>query len=58
MAAAQGRSIGSVLSEFARRGLNTPTLIDANPGSFPTFHFEEPGRPITSEMVRAALDES
>lgn len=54
IAAADGRSVGAVISELARRSL-TPVGIDEAAG-FPTFAVP-PGAPqITDEHVSAALD--
>lgn len=51
------RSVGTVLSELARRGL-VPSLprIDDEDG-FPVFRVGPDATPITDEMVRAALEE-
>jgi hypothetical protein len=57
LARAQGRSMGAVLSALARRGLADDTQITAPTGGFPVFDVPAGGRPITSEMVRAAQDE-
>lgn len=55
LAAAERRSLGSVISQLARRGL-TPARIDVD-GRFPVIRMP-PGTPaITPEMVRRALDE-
>lgn len=55
LAALEGRSIGSVISELARRGL-TPAQI-AIDGSLPLIRVPAGSPPITPEMVRRALDE-
>jgi hypothetical protein len=58
LARAERRSIGAVLSELGRRGLSPAGSRGVGAGGFPVFDVE-PGRPITSEMVRTALaDES
>jgi hypothetical protein len=55
LAASERRSLGSVVSELARRGL-TPSQVDTT-GDLPTIRVP-PGTPaITAEMVRRALDE-
>ena len=55
LAAAERRSLGSVISELARRGL-TPARVEAEEG-LPVIRVP-PGTPaITPEMVRRALDE-
>jgi hypothetical protein len=56
LAAGERRSLGSVISELARRGL-TPGRVDAE-GELPVIRVP-PGTPaITPEMVRRALDEA
>jgi len=49
------RSLGSVISELARRGL-TPARIEAD-GELPVIRVPAGAPPITPEMVRRALDE-
>lgn len=56
LARAQHRSIGAALSALARRGLTPPTSTTAGAGGFPVFDVAA-GAPITSERVRAALDD-
>lgn len=54
IAEAEKRSIGSVISDLARRGL----VPDQRRGkSFPTFDVPEDAAPITPELVSRALDE-
>lgn len=55
LADAQKRSLGSVISELARRGL-TPSKVDAS-GVLPVIQVPAGTAPITPEMVRRALDE-
>ena len=55
LAASQGRSLGAVISELARRGL-TPARVDAE-GDLPVIRVPAGSAPITPEMVRRALDE-
>ncbi len=55
LADAQHRSLGSVISELARRGL-TPAKVDAS-GALPVIQVPKGTAPITPEMVRRALDE-
>lgn len=50
-----GRSLGSVISELARRGL-TPSRIEAD-GRLPVIRVPADSPPITPQMVRRALDE-
>jgi hypothetical protein len=49
------RSLGSVVSELARRGL-TPARVEAA-GDLPTIRVPVGSPAITPEMVRRALDE-
>ncbi|MGI8846165.1 MAG: antitoxin [Thermoleophilaceae bacterium] len=54
--AAEGRrSLGSVISELARRGL-TPARVEAD-GDLPVIRVPAGAPPITPQMVRRALDE-
>ena len=55
LAAGERRSLGSVISELARRGL-TPARIEAE-GGLPVIRVPAGTPPITPEMVRRALDE-
>lgn len=57
IARAEGRGVGTVLSDLARRGL-TParTRVSVDDG-FPVFFVPDDAPPITEAMVRAALDE-
>ena len=54
LAASERRSLGSVISELARRGL-TPAQVDTT-GDLPVIHVPSGTPPITAEMVRRALD--
>jgi hypothetical protein len=55
LAANERRSLGSVVSELARRGL-TPALVASDAG-IPVIRVPAGTPPITPEMVRRALDE-
>ncbi|MGH2883918.1 MAG: antitoxin [Solirubrobacteraceae bacterium] len=55
LAAAERRSLGSVISELARRGL-TPARVEAEAG-LPVIRVPAGTPAITPEMVRRALDE-
>ncbi len=55
LAAGERRSLGSVISELARRGL-TPAQVAVD-GDVPVIHVPAGTAPITPEMVRRALDE-
>ncbi|MES1242045.1 MAG: antitoxin [Acidobacteriota bacterium] len=52
----EGRSLGAVISELARRGL-APRQESAEEEGFPVFAVSPGARPITLEMVQKALDE-
>lgn len=55
--AADGRcSLGSVISELARRGL-TPARVEVD-GDLPVIRVPAGASPITPQMVRRALDEA
>jgi hypothetical protein len=55
LALGERRSLGSVISELARRGL-TPARVEAVEG-LPVIRVPPGTPPITAEMVRRALDE-
>jgi len=55
LASEERRSLGSVISELARRGL-TPARVEASDG-MPVIRVPAGTPPITAEMVRRALDE-
>lgn len=55
MAIGERRSLGSVISELARRGL-TPAQVEVEDG-LPVIRVPAGTSPITPEMVRRALDE-
>jgi hypothetical protein len=55
LAVGERRSLGSVISELARRGL-TPAQVEAEDG-LPVIRVPAGTPPITLEMVRRALDE-
>jgi len=55
LAAGEHRSLGSVISELARRGL-TPARVETDDG-LPVIRVPAGTSPITPEMVRRALDE-
>ncbi|MPY80688.1 MAG: antitoxin [Actinophytocola sp.] len=54
IAEAENRSLGSVISDLARRGLVPQQRSTA---MFPTFDVPEDAAPITPDMVQRALDE-
>ena len=53
----QGRSLGSIVSELARRGLAERHWTSAQMG-LPKFDVRPDARPITLEMVREAMAEA
>jgi len=55
LAAAERRSLGSVISDLVRRGL-TPARVETE-GDLPIIRVPAGTAPITPEMVRRALDE-
>jgi hypothetical protein len=55
VAANTRRSLGSVISELARRGL-TPARVDAD-GDLPVIRVPTGTPPITPELVRRAAEE-
>lgn len=55
LATAERRSIGSVISELARRGL-TPARVETD-GDLPVIRVPAGTPAITSEMVRGALED-
>ncbi|MFM9054427.1 MAG: type II toxin-antitoxin system VapB family antitoxin [Solirubrobacterales bacterium] len=55
LAAVEGKSLGSVVSELVRKGL-TPTKVDSEDG-IPVIRVPAGSPPITPETVRRALDE-
>lgn len=58
LARAQGRSLGSVVSELLRRALTPePTRLGTGPGGFPTFEPPRDMGPLTIVTVRTALDD-
>jgi hypothetical protein len=55
LATGERRSLGSVISDLARRGL-TPARVESD-GGLPVIRVPAGTPPITAEMVRRALDE-
>jgi hypothetical protein len=56
LARAEGRSVGAVISDLARRGLR-PGLTSTRKGGVPVFSVPEDAGPLTIEDVARALDE-
>lgn len=57
LARTEGRSVGEVLSDLARRGLR-PSPPRRDPSGLPTFDVRPDAPPLTPEMVRAALEDA
>jgi len=57
LAREQGRSLGEVLSDLARRGLEPPSELRYERG-FPVFVVKEGAGPLTPEMVARAADDT
>ncbi len=55
LAAGERRSLGSVISELARRGL-TPARVESD-ADLPVIRVPAGASPITPELIRRALDE-
>lgn len=56
IAAAEGRSLGQVVTRLARRGL-APPVRSGGEGGFPTFAVPPGSPPLTPDAVRRALDD-
>ena len=54
LAVAEGRSLGAVISDLAKRGLR-PRPREG--GDFPVFEVPDDAPPLTIDAVRRALDE-
>lgn len=57
LAREQGRSLGEVLSDLARRGLEPPAELRYR-GEFPVFLVREGAAPLTPEMVTRAAEDT
>ncbi len=58
LARSEGRTLGEVVSELARKGLRPTRARRPDPTGFPTFDVPEDAPPLTPEMVREALEEA
>lgn len=56
MASEQGRTLGAIVSDLARRGLQAPERIRYE-GDFPVFDVGEGAPPLTALTVAEASDE-
>lgn len=57
LARERGHSLGEVISELARRGLEPRPGIRYREDDFPVFEVREDAPPLTPDMVQEALDE-
>jgi hypothetical protein len=58
LARSEGRSIGAVVSELARKGLRPAQIRSSGRSGLPTFDVPVDAAPVTPEMVRQALDDA
>lgn len=56
LAKQQNRTLGTVVSELARRGLR-PRIGAAERGGFPIVELPKDAKPVTPEMVAAAMED-
>jgi hypothetical protein len=56
LARSEGRTVGEVLTELARKGL-TPVDLGEGDAGFPVFSVPAGAKPITPEMVRQATED-
>jgi hypothetical protein len=57
LAAAKGQGLGAVISELARKGLSAAAPAGRTRRGFPTFDVPAQASPITTDMVRSALED-
>ena len=50
-------SVGTVISELIRKGLQSQAHIEPGPGGFPVFQIPRNAQPITLETVKAAEED-
>jgi hypothetical protein len=58
LARSQGRTIGEVVSELARKGLRPPPARKDRRSGLPSFDIPPDTPPLTPEMVREALEDA
>ncbi len=58
LARAEGRSVGEVLSDLARKALRPSPPRRRGPAGLPTFEVPRGTSPLTPEMVREALEDA
>jgi len=57
LARLEGKTIGEIVSELARRGLRPEPGAAKGPGGFPVFRVSEKAPPLTIEIVHDADEE-
>ena len=57
LATAKGQGLGRVVSALARKGLQAPLPPNRTRRGFPRFDVSANAKPITTEMVRSALED-
>ena len=57
LARIEGKSLGKVVSDLARKGLRPPLPSAKRRRGFPVFEVSQRARPITQEMVTRASEE-
>lgn len=58
MAAQQGRSLGDVISDLARRSLRRPQSHSGERNGIPLLGARPDGKPVTLDIVNALRDET
>lgn len=58
LARSEGKTIGEVVSELARKGLRPARVRRTGQVGIPTFDVPEDALPLTPEMVRQALEDA
>lgn len=58
LARSEGKSLGEVVSELARKGLRPARPKRPDATGFPTFDIPADAPPLTPEMVREALEDA
>ncbi len=57
LARCEGRTLGEVVSDLARRGLQQRPRANTKPSGFPIFEVDADAATITPRMVGEAMDE-
>jgi hypothetical protein len=58
LARAEGRTVGEVISDLARRALRPTPPGSRGRSGLPTFEVSQGAAPLTPEMVREALEDA